>query len=104
MASESLQPASASVVEQYRALLAVSEAINSNRDLDELFRDLARRLGSIISFDYVSVLLHDSERDSMRLILWQTPEQEPLAAGWEGPVEGSGAGMSRIDRKSTRLH
>src|ERR1044071_3487111 len=92
MASESLQPASASVVEQYRALLAVSEAINSNRDLDELFRDLARRLGSIISFDYVSVLLHDSERDSMRLILWQTPEQEPLAAGWEGPVEGSGAG------------
>jgi len=92
MASESLQPAYASVVEQYRALLAVSEAIISNRDLGELFRDLARRLGSIISFDYVSVLLYDSERDLMRLILWQTPDQEPLPAGWEGPVDGTGAG------------
>src|SRR5215208_6053935 len=26
------------------------------------------------------------------LILWQTPDREPLRAGWEGPVEGTGAG------------
>src|SRR5215207_8972192 len=74
-----------SVVEQYRALLAVSEAIISNRDL-------ARKLISVISFDYVSVLLHDAERDVMRLLLWQTPEEDLLRPSWEGPVESTAAG------------
>jgi formate hydrogenlyase transcriptional activator len=92
MPSESLQSTHPSVVEQYRALLAVSEAIISNCDLEELFRDLAQRLSSVISFDYVSVLLHDDERDLMRLILWQAPGQNLLLPGWEGPVEGTGAG------------
>jgi hypothetical protein len=41
----------------------VSEAIISNRDTGGLFRELAQRLSSVISFDYVSVLLHDAERD-----------------------------------------
>ena len=92
MASKSLQSAYPSVIEQYRALLAVSEAIISNRDLGGLFRELAQRLISVISFDYVSVLLHDAEHDVMRLLLWQMPGQEPLPSGWEGPVEGTGAG------------
>jgi formate hydrogenlyase transcriptional activator len=92
MPSESPQPTYTSVVEQYRALLAVSEAIISNRDLGGLFRELARRLSSVISFDYVSVLLHDAERDVMRLLLWQMPGRESLLPGWEGPVEGTAAG------------
>src|SRR3712207_9542047 len=92
MASESQQPASASVVEQYRALLAVSEAIISNRDLGELFRDLARRLSSVVTFDYVSLFLHDAERDVMRLLLWQTPDRDMLRPGWECPAEGTAAG------------
>jgi formate hydrogenlyase transcriptional activator len=92
MASESLQSTHPSVVEQYRALLAVSEAVISNRDLEELFRDLAQRLSSVIGFDYVSVLLHDDERDLMRLLLWQAPGQSLILPGWEGPVEGTGAG------------
>src|SRR5919206_1632917 len=92
MASESLQSTRPSVVEQYRALLSVSEAVISNRELEELFRDLAQRLSSVISFDYVSVLLHDDERDLMRLLLWQAPGQNLLLPGWEGPVEGTGAG------------
>src|ERR1044071_2785668 len=92
MSSKTLQSTDTSVVEKYRTLLAVSEAIISNRDLDGLFRDLAQRLSSVISFDYVSVLLHDAERDVMRLLLWQTPGQAPISPGWEGPVEGTGAG------------
>jgi formate hydrogenlyase transcriptional activator len=92
MSSKSQQSTHTSVVEQYRALLAVSEAIISSRDIGGLFRELARRLSSVISFDYVSVLLHDAERDVMRLLLWQMPGQEPLPSGWEGPVEGTGAG------------
>jgi hypothetical protein len=92
MASKSPQTTYPSVVEQYRALLAVLEAVISNRDLGGLFRGLAQRLNSVISFDYVSVLLHDAERDVMRLLLWRMPGQEPLPSGWEGPVEGRGAG------------
>jgi formate hydrogenlyase transcriptional activator len=92
MSSKAQQLSYASVVEQYRALLSVSEAIISNRDLDELFRDLAQRLSSVISFDYVSVLLHDDERNVMRLLLWQTPDNDVLRPGWEGPVDGTAAG------------
>jgi formate hydrogenlyase transcriptional activator len=92
MASKPLQSTHPSVVEQYRALLAVSEAIITNRDLGELFRELARKLSSVIRFDYVSVLLHDARREVMRLHLWQTPEEDLLSPGWEGPVEWTAAG------------
>jgi formate hydrogenlyase transcriptional activator len=73
-------------------LLAVSEAIVSNRDLGVLFHDLAERLCSVISFDCISVLLHDAERDVMRLHLWETPGESISRPGWEAPVEGSAAG------------
>ena len=92
MASKAQQSTYPSVVEQYCALLAVSEAIISNRDLLELFHDLAERLSSIISFDCISVLLHDAERDVMRLHLWQTPGESVLRPGWEASVEGTAAG------------
>ena len=104
MTSKTLQSAYPSVVEQYRALLAVSEAIISNRDLEALFRDLAQRLNSVISFDYVSVLLHDDERDLMRLILWQAPGQNLLLPGWEGPVEGTGAGWVWRTQEALIVH
>jgi len=92
MASKAQQATYPSVAERYCALLAVSEAIISNRDLGELFHDLAERISSIISFDYVSVLLHDAERDVMRLRLWQTPGESASRPGWEAPVEGTAAG------------
>ncbi|MGB7923348.1 MAG: sigma 54-interacting transcriptional regulator [Pyrinomonadaceae bacterium] len=104
MASKSLQLTYPSVVEQYRTLLGVSEAIISNRDLGKLFRDLAQRLSSVIRFDYVSVLLHDAERDVMRLLLWQMPGHEPLRPGWEGPVEGTGAGWVWQTQESLIVH
>jgi formate hydrogenlyase transcriptional activator len=87
------QPAiDSSVIEQYSALLAVSEAIISNRDLGELFHDLTERLNSIIRFDYISVLLHDAEHDVMRLFLWETPAGRSLRPDWATQVEGSAAG------------
>lgn len=92
MASKAQQSTYPSVVEQYCALLDVSEAIISNRDLDELFHDLAERLSSIISFDHISVLLHDAERDVMRLHLLETPLESDVRPGWEAPVEGTAAG------------
>ncbi|MGH9941031.1 MAG: sigma 54-interacting transcriptional regulator [Pyrinomonadaceae bacterium] len=92
MASKAQQSTYPSIAEQYGALLAVSEAIISNRDIGVLFHDLAERLSSVISFDYISVLLHDAERDVMRLHLWETPGAPHSRPGWEAPVEGTAAG------------
>ena len=80
------------VVEQYRALLAVSKAVISHRSLSELFRDLSGQPTSLVSFDYVNLLLHDGERDVMRLHLIEPRVQQGVQPGLEVPVEGSGAG------------
>ena len=61
------------MIEQYQGLLEVSEAIVSHRDLSELFQVLATRLRAIVDFDYLNVMLHDAERDVMRMRLFVTP-------------------------------
>ena len=55
-----------SIVKQYRALLAISETIISQRDLTQLFHDLSERLKKIIHFDYITLMLYDREHDLMR--------------------------------------
>ena len=104
MASKAQQSTYPSVVEQYGALLAVSEAIISNRDLVELFHDLAERLSSIISFDCISVLLHDAERDVMRLHLWKTHSESSFRPGWEASVEGTAAGWAWQTQQPVIVH
>jgi hypothetical protein len=53
--------------ERYRALLAISEAIISHRDLEALFQELAGRLHQLVRFDYVVVVLHEAATNTMRL-------------------------------------
>jgi formate hydrogenlyase transcriptional activator len=55
------------VGDQYRALLAVSEAIVSTRDLVTLFHALADRLRLVVPFDGLALILHDAATDSTRL-------------------------------------
>lgn len=104
MASKAQQSTYPSIAERYCALLAVSEAIISNRDIGVLFHDLAERLSSIISFDYISVLLHDAERDVMRLHLWETPGAPNSRPGWEAPVEGTAAGHAWQTQQPVIVH
>ena len=52
---------------QYQTLLEVTESIASHRDLSELFHDLAQPLRNVLHFDYLSVRLHDPERNVMRI-------------------------------------
>jgi len=52
---------------QYRALLAVSEAIVSHRDLSALFHELAGRLHQVVRFDYLGLSLHDAPINTMRV-------------------------------------
>jgi formate hydrogenlyase transcriptional activator len=53
--------------DQYRALLEVSESIALNHDLSSLFQDLAQRLHRVVGFEYLNLVLHDPETNTMRL-------------------------------------
>ena len=65
--------------DRYRAMLAVSGAIVSHRDLPALFHELAGQLVQVAHFDALSLVLHDAATDTMRLHVLETPE--PIPAG-----------------------
>jgi len=74
-------------------LLEISEAIASHRDLGEMFRDLGRRLPGIVPFDYINLLLHDPERDVMRIHFLVAPESSTIRPGMELRVDETSAGL-----------
>ena len=74
------------------ALLEVSEAIAQQRDLPALFHDLAGRLHSVVEFDFLTLVLHDSERNVMRLHVLETHIPTEKVAGRESPVENNPSG------------
>ena len=79
-------------LEQYRALLQVSESIAVNRHLPELISDLSVRLQEAVQFDYIGLLLHDPLRNVLRVQAMETPIQTPIGAGYEMAVDESPAG------------
>jgi formate hydrogenlyase transcriptional activator len=74
------------------ALLEVGEAIAQQRDLPALFHDLAGRLHSVVEFDFLTLVLHDSERNVMRLHILETQSPAEGVAGRESPVEDNPSG------------
>jgi formate hydrogenlyase transcriptional activator len=77
---------------QLEALLEVSEAIAQQRDLPALFHDLAARLHSVIDFDFLSLVLHDPQKNVMRLHILETRIPTEKVAGSEAPIEGNPSG------------
>jgi formate hydrogenlyase transcriptional activator len=80
---------------RYGALLAVSEAIASHRDLASLLQTLAQQLNQIVQCDLIKVVLYDADRNVMRLHSLQysisavqpeslelTPEESPAGQVW----------------------
>ena len=61
--------------DRYEALLAVSEAIVSQRDFPALFCELGRRLSQVARFDHLSLVLHDEATNTMRLQVLETSEK-----------------------------
>jgi formate hydrogenlyase transcriptional activator len=61
----------------YRALLAVSAAITSHRDLPALLHDLASQLVAVVQFHALAVVLHDAASNTMRLHVLETDEAIP---------------------------
>src|SRR5256712_2808721 len=94
MGKQSASPCE-TLAEQYQALLEVSEAIAVHRDLPSLFHDLVQRLHHVVNFEYMRLLLHDPERDVMRLHTLETPNQSCDVLGCqELPVaESPGGGV-----------
>src|ERR1700730_8629964 len=77
-----------------QALLQVAEAIAHHRDLSELFHDLAARLHDVAHFDYLNLVLHDPERQVMRLHLLEALRDKPtqLRVGLESPLGSTPSG------------
>src|SRR5262245_53957021 len=55
--------------DKYQTLLEVTESIVSHRDLSQLFHHLAKPLHNVLPFDYLSVRLHDPQRNVMHIQL-----------------------------------
>src|SRR4051794_37278870 len=79
--------------DRYRALLAVSGAIVSHRDLCALFHELAGRLHQVVRFDYLSLVLHEAATDTMRLHILETCEPVPPGTAIVLPPDDDPAGL-----------
>jgi hypothetical protein len=78
MASALSDAQAPSADQRYRALLAVSEAIVSHRDLFALFHELAGRLHQVVRFDYLGLALHEATSNTMRMHVLEGTEPTPL--------------------------
>ncbi len=75
---------------QYQALLEISEAIASHRELDQLFRDLAPRLHRVVEFDFANLILHEPARNMMKSHVLETPDPAYACPAGECPMESPG--------------
>jgi formate hydrogenlyase transcriptional activator len=79
--------------DRLRLLLEVSESIALHRDLEDLFRDLAKRLPHVVPFDYINAVLHEPAGDVMRLRLLVTSQPSTISPGLELAVDESPGGL-----------
>jgi len=78
---------------KYLTLAEVSSAIASHRDLSELFDALSECLHRLLTFNYLSVVLHDERTQLMRLHVLHSTSGSPDLVRREFPVGESFAGM-----------
>jgi formate hydrogenlyase transcriptional activator len=93
MTDETEGPHPLGLTEQFRTLLEVSEAIAVHRDLKALFKELAKRLPSVVHFEFIALTLHDPERNVMRVHILGTAEADSIPPGLELPVDDSFSGL-----------
>jgi len=77
---------------QLEALLDVSKIIAQHRDLKTLFHELAERLHSVVESDFLALVLHDPEKNVMRLHVLETHAGYSKPVGSEASVEGNPSG------------
>jgi formate hydrogenlyase transcriptional activator len=86
------------------ALLEINNAIITNLDRQSLFRAIAQSLRQILPFDRAVLMLHDAERDVMRVAALEGPltARQYGAVGTEINRQGSHAGWA-LDHKQCLL-
>jgi len=77
---------------QLEALLDVSKIIAQHRDLKTLFHELAARLHSVVESDFLTLVLHDPAKNTMRLHVLETRVESDKPVGTEYPLEGNPSG------------
>ena len=92
MAQLPAQAAEDSLAARPSALLEVAESIAHHRDLGELFHDLGARLHRVAHFDFLNLLLYDSERQVMRLHILESQQPTSIQRGRESPLGQTPAG------------
>src|SRR5215468_7108624 len=76
---------------QYQALLEISEAIASHRELDPLFHDLAPRLHRVLEFDFANLILYEPGDQTMKSHVLETADPNYTCPPGECPMETPGA-------------
>ena len=73
--------------DSFRALAVVSQAIVSHRDLATLFHELATSLHEVVRFDYLGLMLHEADDNTLRLHVLEPPAPTQPAAAVRIPVD-----------------
>ena len=63
--------------ERYRTLLEINNAIISNLTQEALFHAVAQALRRVIPFDRTAILLHDPQKDVLRLFTLESSHPSP---------------------------
>ncbi len=80
--------------DQLRLLIEVSEAIANHRDLRTLFHDLARRLPSLVRFEFIALFLYDPQKNVMTTHTLAGVDGDLIAPGLDVPVDASFSGLA----------
>lgn len=75
--------------DRLRLLLEVTKSIAAHRTLEGLFHDLAIRLPRALEFSYIALVLHDPERNVMRLHVLEAPRPVHIPLNLELPLDES---------------
>jgi hypothetical protein len=77
---------------QHHALLEISQAIASHRELNPLFHDLAACLHRVLEFDFANLILYEPGHQAMKSHVLETLDPNytclPENARWRRPVPG----------------
>ena len=76
------------IQESYRALLAVTNVLNSQRDTDSLWRAITEHIGQVVPWERAGITLYHPESDSFRFYAVETSL----------PYQGSSAGCGHSAR------
>jgi formate hydrogenlyase transcriptional activator len=90
--NEHAQPVSDDQEPRYQALLEVSEAIASHRDLNNLVQDLARRLPHLVPLNFIGLALYQPDRDTIQDYIIQGNIPADIEGGKEWALDAHPGG------------